>query len=232
MNHLTSEALNLYLDGALDPRERAAANAHLARCETCQAELSALRQLFATIELLPLDPLPVDLTPRVLKQIALSPEPRVQSDQLSVTQRVPGRQLSVVEATDYGLRATDYGLNPQPVLVVAALIIQGALATALGIWLAPQLVGVASTGLGALALSAPFGLTVRLTELNGWLAAGHLALSKLARAGDTLSWNPFGALTTAEWIMLLIGIGVVWFFGNRFLLAGSLERRGNHQEAA
>jgi anti-sigma factor RsiW len=216
MNHLSNETLNLYLDNTLDSRQRAAADAHLAVCEACQAELSALRRLFATIEALPLDLLPADLTARVLEQIAYVPEP----------------QNRRTENRNYRLRTTDHEQNPQPALVVAALAVQVALAVALAIWLAPQLVEVASASLSTLRLSAPFGLASVLTALNGWVAAASAALSGLARAGDMVSLGLLGGVTTAQWSIILVGVGVVWFFGNRFLLAGSLERRSNHQEAA
>ena len=229
MNHLSNETLNLYLDDALDSRERAAADAHLAMCEACQAELSTLRRLFATIEVLPLDPLPADLTARVLEQIAFVPEPRTENRR--TTQRVPDREPRT-GTPNYGLRTMDYGQNPQPALAVAALAIQVALAVLLAVWLAPQLVGVASAGLGTLRLSAPFGLASVLTALNGWVATASVALSELARAGDAVSVGLLGGFTTAQGSILLVGVGVVWFFGNRFLLAGSLERRSNHQEAA
>jgi anti-sigma factor RsiW len=229
MNHLTTEALNLYLDDALDARERAAADAHLAMCEVCQAELSALRQLFATIEALPLDPLPADLTARVLEQIAIAPEPRTENRR--TTQRVPDQEPEL-QTTDYGLRATNYGQNPQLALVVAALAIQVALGVALAIWLAPQLVDAATAGLGVLRLPAPSGLASVLIALNSWVTAAGAALSGLARAGDALSIGLFGGFTTAQWSIILVGVGLVWFFGNRFLLAGSLERCNNHQEAA
>jgi hypothetical protein len=71
-----------------------------------------------------------------------------------------------------------------------------------------------------------------LIALNGWVTAAGVALLGLARAGDAVNVGPFGGFTTAQWIIILVGVGLVWFFGNRFLLAGSLERRNNHQEAA
>jgi hypothetical protein len=111
---------------------------------------------------------------------------------------------------------------------VAALVVQIALAAALAVGFAPQFVGAASAGLAALRLPAPPDPTSALVWLNGWLAAAGAALAGLARAGDVVSVGPFGAFSAAQWVMLLAGVGVVWFFGNRFLLAGSPERRGNH----
>lgn len=43
MNHLTHDQLSAYVDGALPAAEHAAADAHLAGCEACRAELETLR---------------------------------------------------------------------------------------------------------------------------------------------------------------------------------------------
>ncbi|MDP9364981.1 MAG: zf-HC2 domain-containing protein, partial [Chloroflexota bacterium] len=43
VQHLDLDALNAYLDGRLDPAERAAAAAHLAECAACRGELTELR---------------------------------------------------------------------------------------------------------------------------------------------------------------------------------------------
>jgi anti-sigma factor RsiW len=241
MSHLTAETLNLYLDGALDPRERAVADAHLDMCEACRAELSALRELFATIEMLLADPLPADLTARVLEQIAFAPESGTENSEPGAREQgikheryAPSTNAAGKRrwATNYRLWATDRGQSLRPTLVVAALATQVALATALAVWLAPQLADVATASLGALRLPTPAGLGSIIAGLNSWLVAAGLALPQLVDAGDMLSIGPFGELTIAQWSMLLIGVGVVWFFGNRLLLAGSIERRGNHQEAA
>ena len=90
MNHLTAEALNMFLDDALDPHERVAAAAHLAVCSACQGELAALHQLFAAIEELPPDRLPVDLAVQVLERIARAPEPGATH---IVPDREPGREI-------------------------------------------------------------------------------------------------------------------------------------------
>lgn len=70
MNHLSSNTLDLYLDDRLDPPARAAAHAHLAGCERCRAELDALREVFLALETLEPEPIPVDLSARVLERIA------------------------------------------------------------------------------------------------------------------------------------------------------------------
>jgi anti-sigma factor RsiW len=70
MTHLTEEQLNLYLDNALSPAEHAGVEAHLAECETCQAELAALQTLFTALNTLQPEALATDLTPMVLENIA------------------------------------------------------------------------------------------------------------------------------------------------------------------
>jgi hypothetical protein len=112
---------------------------------------------------------------------------------------------------------------------VAALAVQVALAAVLAIWLAPQLIGVASVG--ALHMARLPDLASGLAGSNDWLAVANGGLSDLARAGGALNVGPLGAFTTAQWAMFLGGVGVIWFFGNRLLLAGLSERRGNSQEA-
>lgn len=69
MKHLSSEMLNLWLDGQLAPRERDDARAHLATCAQCRAELAALERVRVALDALTPAPLPIDLTPRVLAQI-------------------------------------------------------------------------------------------------------------------------------------------------------------------
>lgn len=69
MTHLTEEILNEYLDNALAPPARAAADAHLANCDDCMAELESLRSLFAKIESLPEATLERDLSTAVLARL-------------------------------------------------------------------------------------------------------------------------------------------------------------------
>src|SRR5262245_51798927 len=228
MNHLTAEILNMYLDGALDPDERAAADAHLAGCRACQGELAALRELFATIEALPPEQLPADLTAQVLGRIAGAAEPRI-------AQQLPDRESILFEPFSslrfwFSLRAWAR-LRERPGFI-AALLVQVVLATALAAWLAPQLVDASSAALRALSPPMQSDLAPMLAGINSWLAVASGALFELTRASDTLSAGPFGDFSAAQWAMLLAAVGLVWFFGNRFLLAGSPERRGNHQEAA
>jgi anti-sigma factor RsiW len=69
MNHLSSEILNALLDEQLTPVERGDAQAHLAACAECRAELDALDRVTTTLASLTPEPLPVELAPRVLAQI-------------------------------------------------------------------------------------------------------------------------------------------------------------------
>jgi anti-sigma factor RsiW len=72
MNHLTFEILNALLDQQLTPRARDDAQAHLAACAECRAELAALERVSIALTSLAPDPLPADLTLRVLGQIEQS----------------------------------------------------------------------------------------------------------------------------------------------------------------
>jgi anti-sigma factor RsiW len=69
VTHLSEEFLDRYLDDDLAPEERARVDGHLAGCATCRAELAALAGLYSTLDALPAEPLPVDLSPRVLARI-------------------------------------------------------------------------------------------------------------------------------------------------------------------
>jgi anti-sigma factor RsiW len=221
MNHLSTETLNMYLDDLLDSDQRSAADAHLATCTACRADLAALRELFATLVALPPDPLPADLTAQVLQRIApaglVADQPAAKDAPLD-----PHRQA--LAAVWVRARA-----NVQAAGMV--LVVQAALVIALAIWLAPLLAGIAAAGQAALRLPTP-PAAAALDELYSWLAGASAALARLPRAGDRLSVASLITLSAAQWALVLAGVGVVWFFGNRFLLAGARDRHGNHQEAA
>jgi predicted anti-sigma-YlaC factor YlaD len=52
MLHLSEEVLNEYLDGALDGAARQLADAHLAGCSACRAQLDELRNVFVLLSTL------------------------------------------------------------------------------------------------------------------------------------------------------------------------------------
>ena len=151
-----------------------------------------------------------------------------------VPDREPGQEIGDKRqaTSDNELQTTDYGQNTQSALAVVMLVVQIVLTVALGVWLIPQLVGIASASLGGLQPPASSDLTSALGALDGQLTAISMAMFGLTHISSALSTGPLGAFSAAQWAMLLAGAGIVWFFGNRFLLAGSPERRGNHQEAA
>ena len=65
------EMLNAYLDGELNPQQRRKFEAHLARCESCRAELEALETLSGTLAEVPLPdfPAPDQLAANVALQL-------------------------------------------------------------------------------------------------------------------------------------------------------------------
>lgn len=67
--HPSDEALNEYLDDALDASARASVAAHLAACPHCAARLASLRTLFATLDALPEEPLTRDLSAGVVAHL-------------------------------------------------------------------------------------------------------------------------------------------------------------------
>jgi hypothetical protein len=69
MTHLTDDTLNAYLDHALNPIARAEAEAHLATCAPCAAQLHMLHAVFASLAALPEVPLSRDLSASVIASI-------------------------------------------------------------------------------------------------------------------------------------------------------------------
>jgi anti-sigma factor RsiW len=67
--HLGEEVLDLYLDGGLTPEESAAVEAHLSGCARCRGTLAEVRELYAAFAAVPVEPLPIDLAPRVLRRV-------------------------------------------------------------------------------------------------------------------------------------------------------------------
>ena len=157
MNHLTIETLDLFLDQALDAPARAAAEAHLATCEVCQAELNTLRDLFATLAALPPEPLPVDLTEPVLQRIARAPAP------------VQRQARSAV-----------------PPYAVAALAAQVVLAGLLLAWPGSALMRLATTALAALPQLRPPDPSALFSWLDRWPSTLGAIVPRLAPAEDTL----------------------------------------------
>ncbi|MBM3125162.1 MAG: hypothetical protein FJZ87_08810 [Chloroflexi bacterium] len=74
MNHLTDSQRNEYLDNALAPPARAAADAHLSACDSCRRALADLESLTSSLAALPDEPLTRNLVPSVL---AALPRPRL-----------------------------------------------------------------------------------------------------------------------------------------------------------
>jgi hypothetical protein len=203
MNHLTIETLNLFLDQALDTPTRAAVESHLATCQVCQAELDALRDLFATLAALSPAPLPADLAAPVLQQIASMPAP------IQRQARPAARPYAI-----------------------AALAAQVVLAGLLLAWPGSALRGVATTTLAALPQPAPPDPSALFSWLGEWLSTFGAIVSSLAPAEDALRTSPFAGLSPAQWAIVLVVVGLVWLLGNRWIIAGSSEPNNTKQEAA
>lgn len=69
MTHISENQLNLYVDKMLSPQEQAAVETHLTDCASCRVELESLQTLFSALDTLQPDPLMVDLTPAVLRDV-------------------------------------------------------------------------------------------------------------------------------------------------------------------
>jgi anti-sigma factor RsiW len=80
--HLSEDVLNMYLDGELSGGERDRVEVHLAVCDACRVEFSALQQLFVALDELVPARAP-DLVPRVLSRIESPlPQPRMPASRL------------------------------------------------------------------------------------------------------------------------------------------------------
>ena len=62
MTHLNEELLNEYLDGVLDAQTKKLADAHLANCGVCRAQLDDLRHVFVLLSTLADEPVKADLS--------------------------------------------------------------------------------------------------------------------------------------------------------------------------
>jgi anti-sigma factor RsiW len=69
VTHLTDDVLNEYLDAALDPQARRAAERHIGGCEHCRGRLDDLQRLFDALADLPMTVPTADLRPAVLDRI-------------------------------------------------------------------------------------------------------------------------------------------------------------------
>jgi anti-sigma factor RsiW len=67
--HLDEESIHGLLDAALPAAEAALAEAHLAACPKCAAEVASVRAVFASLASLPEDPLRIDLKSSVMGRL-------------------------------------------------------------------------------------------------------------------------------------------------------------------
>ena len=62
------ERLNAFLDGLLQPSERAAMEVHLQGCPECQASLARLQRLSSLLESMPVPPVPDGFSARLMER--------------------------------------------------------------------------------------------------------------------------------------------------------------------
>ena len=73
--HLDFITLNLYLDGALDASARTSADAHLAQCDACRAELASLQTVAGAFDVWRSEPIPRDVSVPVMARVRQRPVP-------------------------------------------------------------------------------------------------------------------------------------------------------------
>ena len=111
----------------------------------------------------------------------------------------------------------------------ALLGAQVVLAALLAGWLAPTVSGWRRDDLSA--WPGPSALdrgSALLTWLNARTGEFQAALVGLARTGSA----PFVGITPAQWILVVVAVGVVWLVGNRLLLAVPDAPRRRQEEGA
>lgn len=196
--HLTDETLNEYLDAALAPADRAAAAAHLAACQSCEARLTALRALFANLEALPAVPLTRDLAPAVLRALPAS-----------APAALPMRNSTRRPA--------------MPWLVLAAEALAALLLLAVA-W--PLITNVFTTAAWPAAFSAfAADWLTRLPSLApaAWLADAQRWLTTLLPAPAAVFALPaLAGLAPLTIGLAVAGVAALWLLGNALLLRRSL----------
>lgn len=212
MNHLTSDLLDLYLDGRLDAQARAAAEIHLATCVHCREEVAALRYLFQDLAALPPEPLPIDLAPLVLARIAPAAGA---APHLSAGARgaAPADQPFVVRGAGGSLMAGQIAL----IALLMAWFGSDLLA-----WATPTLPDVPALA----ASDAPFQLSLWLDQQ---VSAVQASLVGLEQTGDMFVAGLLADIPTIFWILAVAMAGVVWLISNRLLLGAAY--RPTHEVA-
>lgn len=82
LNHLDEQTLTDYVEDALAPAQREAAEAHLLLCDECAAQVAAFQELFSALSALPPLTLERDLAPAVMAAIQPAPMPIYQGQGL------------------------------------------------------------------------------------------------------------------------------------------------------
>lgn len=118
--HLDFVTLNLYLDDALDANAHTLADAHLAQCATCRAELDALENVARAFAAWRNEPIPRDVSAPVMARVRQRPVPhtRARWGIAALGAQVALIVLLVAWALPQLLRAVT-GVNVPPLLLPA-----------------------------------------------------------------------------------------------------------------
>lgn len=206
MDHLTLETIDRYLDGALEPADRTAVEAHLAACGACRAEVTAQRAVWSALAALSAEPLPVDLSAAVLARIAPAPAARWSAGAWLALAAQAATLVALAVWLAPALRP------PLPPLLMTPWTLSGDPLAGLAAWLAAQAAVLPNHVAGVWQIGRLFevevlaGLAARVTTLPAPLA-------ELIRLAGAIEGAPLVALALA------LG-GALWLVGNRVLLAG------------
>jgi anti-sigma factor RsiW len=198
--HLDENALNEYLDGALDVRRCAALEAHLECCPECAARLAEIRGVFLALEALPDAPLKRDLAAPVVAAI---------------------RARTAWRADGRATRALGWFFVLQALASLVLLVFTWPFAAQnLPKWLPSWLSQWVALQIAAM-------LEVWSARwITFWELAGELVLQGIRSAGQ-LARQPVGLqIPLVELALLLIIASLAWLGANGLLLGP--RRSGNH----
>ncbi|MGB8645892.1 MAG: zf-HC2 domain-containing protein [Anaerolineae bacterium] len=221
MSHLEPDEIHLYLDDQLDAHARRRIQEHLADCVECRETLGRWQALLDALAPIPAEPIPLDLTPRVLARISHPTR----------TPRIRSPMAGLVLACQFAFALL--------LAVWLAPMLPGALG-ALPSW--TQLRGsfqAPSVNIPLLVPAWQLPVTLNLNPASGileqaqaWSAltatlsdSAFQNLGQVAHDFQSAAWQP--ELGAAQWEILIALLGLAWLAGNRLLLTGETGHGGN-----